>query len=153
MWSHLPWHAEQAPGSAKGNASAGLLTVVWTSQGLQSGSVHQRLILRQGTRIPRNQARKRQTRCAAPSKSSAFLGTVGQRQAVEEAAKHLPLGGVGRVRVGTLGPMSASTWASSAEGCRPGGDSAGTRTSPHRNWVGRSVPLMSVMAVFLGTPR
>lgn len=103
MWSHLPWHAEQAPGSAKGNASAGLLTVVWTSQGLQSGFVHQRLILRQGTRIPRNQARKRQTRCAAPSKSSAFLGTVGQRQAVEEAAKHLPLGGVGRVGGGPWG--------------------------------------------------
>lgn len=37
--------------STKGNASAGLLTAVWTGQGLRSGCVHQRLILRQGTGI------------------------------------------------------------------------------------------------------
>lgn len=40
-----------------------------------------------------------------------FLGTVGQRKAVGEAAKHL-LWGQGR----DPGTMSASTWASGAEG-------------------------------------
>lgn len=51
------------------------------------------------------------------------------------------------------GQCPASTWASVAEGCRLLPDAVGSLTLPQWNWVGRRVPLISVMVVLVGTPR
>lgn len=103
----------------------------------QSSCVHLRL-LRQGTGLPRRRIKEKPDQMCCSFEGPSFSGHCGQRTGCAGEAEHLSW----RCLRGHI-PLPP-----------PGASRAeGSLTLCQRNRVGRTVPLMSVMSAFVGTPR